>query len=126
MDADFEHPPELVPQLVEQWRAGFKIVAAQRHRTTSRCRASSARPRGSTIVLLGALGDVQMEPGSADFLLLDRAVVDTINGFENQDLFLRGLVRWLGFPIAKVELPARAAAARRQQILDAAGWSSSR
>ena len=30
MDADFEHPPELIPDLVKQWRAGFKIVAAQR------------------------------------------------------------------------------------------------
>ncbi len=101
MDADFEHPPELVPQLVARWREGFKVVAAQRldddavspfKRVTSRLYYR----------LLGALGDVQMEPGSADFLLLDRTVVDTINGFEDQELFLRGLVRWLGFPVAKV------------------------
>ncbi len=43
-----------------------------------------------------------MEPGSADFLLLDRVVVEAINGFHDQDLFLRGLVRWLGYPIGKV------------------------
>lgn len=101
MDADFEHPPELVPQLVARWREGFKVVAAQRldddavspfKRVTSRLYYR----------LLGALGDVQMEPGSADFLLLDRTIVDTINGFDNQELFLRGLVRWLGFPIAKI------------------------
>jgi len=101
MDADFEHPPALVPRLVEQWRSGFKIVAAQRadHESVARFKRASSR---LYYRVLGTLGDVQMDPGSSDFLLLDRAVVDTINGFENQDLFLRGLVRWLGFPIAKV------------------------
>jgi dolichol-phosphate mannosyltransferase len=101
MDADFEHPPELLPQLIEQWRNGYKVVAAQRMDDA----AVSYFKRVSSRLyyrLLGSLGDVQMEPGSADFLLLDRAVVDTINGFDNQQLFLRGLVRWLGFPVAKV------------------------
>ena len=101
MDADFEHPPELVPQLVEQWRAGFKVVAAQRQDDVAVSTFKRATSRLYYRVL-GALGDVQMEPGSADFLLMDRTVVDTINGFENQELFLRGLVRWLGFPIAKI------------------------
>jgi polyisoprenyl-phosphate glycosyltransferase len=101
MDADFEHPPEVVPQLVEQWRAGFRLVAAQRMDNVAVSRFKRATSKLYYRVL-GALGDVQMEPGSADFLLMDRTVVDTINGFENQDLFLRGLVRWLGFPIARV------------------------
>lgn len=101
MDADFEHPPALVPQLVEQWRAGFRVVAAQRQdgETVAAFKRASSR---LYYRVLGALGDVQMEPGSADFLLLDRAVVDTVNGMESQDLFLRGLVRWLGYPIARV------------------------
>jgi len=102
MDADFEHPPALVPQLVEQWRNGFKIVAAQRadHESVSSFKRTTSR---AYYRLLGALGDVRMDAGSSDFLLLDRAVVDIINGFDNQDLFLRGLVRWLGFPIRKVD-----------------------
>ena len=52
--------------------------------------------------LLDAIGDVRIEPGSADFLLLDRVAVDTINGFESREIFLRGLVRWLGYPLAKL------------------------
>ena len=52
--------------------------------------------------MLDAIGDVRIEPGSADFMLLDRAVVDVINALEDQDLFLRGLVRWLGFPLVTV------------------------
>ncbi len=102
MDADFEHPPELLPKLIEQWRAGFKVVAGQRNDdpAVSRFKRATSKLYYRT---LGALGDVQMEPGSADFLLMDRAVVNTINRFENHELFLRGLVRWLGFPIAKVD-----------------------
>jgi dolichol-phosphate mannosyltransferase len=52
--------------------------------------------------VLNTIGDVRIEPGSADFMLLDRVVVDLINLFEDQDLFLRGLVRWLGYPITTV------------------------
>jgi dolichol-phosphate mannosyltransferase len=101
MDADFEHPPAVVPKLVEQWRLGFKIVAAQRTDGES---VSGFKRASSRLFyrMLGVLGDIQMEPGSADFLLLDRSVVDTINGFESHDLFLRGLVRWLGHAISKV------------------------
>src|SRR2546423_15081939 len=46
MDADFEHPPELIPDLVKQWRAGFKIVAAQRlddEASTSRFKRRTSR-----------------------------------------------------------------------------------
>jgi glycosyltransferase involved in cell wall biosynthesis len=101
MDSDFEHPPELIPELVKQWRAGFKVVTAQRvdDETMSPFKRSTSR---IYYRLLGALGDVQLEPGSADFLLLDRVAVDAVNAFEDHDLFLRGLVRWLGYPLARV------------------------
>ena len=101
MDSDFEHPPELIPDLVKQWQAGFKVVAAQRLDDA----AMSPFKRSTSRLyyrLLGALGDVQLEPGSADYLLLDRVVVDAVNAFEDHDLFLRGLVRWLGYPLASV------------------------
>jgi glycosyltransferase involved in cell wall biosynthesis len=101
MDSDFEHPPELIPELVKQWRLGFKVVAAQRLDDEN----MSPFKRSTSHLyyrLLGALGDVQLEPGSADFLLLDRVAVDAVNAFEDHDLFLRGLVRWLGYPLASV------------------------
>jgi polyisoprenyl-phosphate glycosyltransferase len=102
MDADLEHPPALIPDLVKEWRRGFKIVTARRigyeinvswfKRATSRLYYR----------VLDALGDIQIEPGSANFMLLDRVVVDAINRIEDQDLFLRGAVRWLGYPRASV------------------------
>jgi glycosyltransferase involved in cell wall biosynthesis len=101
MDSDFEHPPELIPELVKPWRAGFKVVAAQRLDDEAVPQFKRATSR-LYYRLLGALGDVQLEPGSADYLLLDRVVVDAVNAFEDHDLFLRGLVRWLGYPLARV------------------------
>ena len=52
--------------------------------------------------VLDSIGDVRIEPGSADYMLLDRAVVDVVNGIEDHDIFLRGLVRWLGFPLVTI------------------------
>jgi polyisoprenyl-phosphate glycosyltransferase len=101
MDSDFEHPPELIPELVKQWQAGFKVVAAQRIDDEAVPQFKRATSR-LYYRLLGALGDVHLEPGSADYLLLDRVVVDAVNAFEDHDLFLRGLVRWLGYPLANV------------------------
>jgi glycosyltransferase involved in cell wall biosynthesis len=97
MDCDFEHPPELIPKLVAVWKEGAKIVA------TRRDDEGVAAPKRVSSQLyyrfLDAIGDVRIEPGSADYMLLDRAVVDIVNGMEGQDIFLRGLVRWLGFPL---------------------------
>jgi glycosyltransferase involved in cell wall biosynthesis len=102
MDADFEHPPELIPKLIAAWKAGAKIVTTQRadDATVSAGKRLSSRLYYKA---LDAIGDVRIEPGSADYMLLDRAVVDVVNGLEDQDIFLRGLVRWLGFPL--VTLP---------------------
>jgi len=102
IDADLEQPPGLISDLVRKWRAGFKVVTAQRlgyetavpwfKRVTSRLYYR----------VLDALGDVNIEPGSANYMLLDRVVVDAVNRLEDQDLFLRGVVRWLGYPLATV------------------------
>src|SRR5450631_408171 len=101
MDCDFEHPPETVPALVEHWRCGAKVVVTRR----DDARDVPMRKRLTSRLfyrLLDAIGDVRIEPGSADFFLLDRSAIDAVNAFEDQDLFLRGLVRWLGMPMATV------------------------
>jgi dolichol-phosphate mannosyltransferase len=102
MDADLEHPPTVIPDLVKEWRRGYKVVTAQRvgyefgvpwlKRVASRLYYR----------VLDALGDIHIEPGSANFMLLDRVVVDAVNRIEDQDLFLRGVVRWLGYPLINV------------------------
>jgi polyisoprenyl-phosphate glycosyltransferase len=51
---------------------------------------------------MNSVSDVSIDPGSADFRLLDRKVVDVINDLSEHDFFLRGIVPWVGFPVAKI------------------------
>jgi len=102
MDCDFEHPPELVPSLVAEWRRGARIVVTQRLGTAEQTSWIKRFTSRLFYRVLDAIGDVRIEPGSADFLLLDRTAVDVVNDFEDRDVFLRGLVRWLGFKLVKV------------------------
>jgi dolichol-phosphate mannosyltransferase len=102
MDADFEHPPELIPELVAAWKDGAKVVATRREDSDASLPAMKSFTSRLYYRLLDAIGDVSIEPGSADYMLLDRSVVDTINAFGDQDVFLRGTVRWFGYPTKTV------------------------
>ncbi len=102
MDCDFEHPPELIPAMMAEWRRGAKIVVTERVAAPRQLSLLKSLTSRLFYRLLDSIGDVRIEPGSADFLLLDRIAVDTINGFETREIFLRGLVRWLGYPLAKL------------------------
>jgi glycosyltransferase involved in cell wall biosynthesis len=100
MDSDFQHPPELVPKLVAAWQQGAKVVLTRR----TAGQESLFKQWSSRLfyVLFDAVSDVRVEPGSPDFMLLDRVAVEALGKFENQDVFLRGLVRWLGFPTVSI------------------------
>jgi dolichol-phosphate mannosyltransferase len=102
MDCDFEHPPELIPELVGRWREGAKVVVTQRNSTKEATPFLKRMTSQLYYRLFKSLSDIPIEPGSADFLLLDRAAVDAVNSFDNHDVFLRGLVRWIGLPLATV------------------------
>jgi dolichol-phosphate mannosyltransferase len=101
MDADLQHPPAVVPQLVRKWSEGFQIVHAVRRdppQLTWFKRVSSRL----YYRLFSFLSGVEIEAGAADFCLLDRQVVDEILKFEEEGLFLRGLVHWVGYATASV------------------------
>jgi glycosyltransferase involved in cell wall biosynthesis len=102
MDCDFEHPPELIPQLLAAWREGAKVVVTRRDDGEADLPPLKRVTSRMYYKILDTIGDVSIEPGSADFMLLDRAVVDTVNGLHDQDVFLRALVRWLGFPMTSI------------------------
>jgi dolichol-phosphate mannosyltransferase len=101
MDADLQHPPPLVPQLVRKWREGFQIVHAVRRDPPNMSWFKRVTSRLYYRVFTFMSG-VAIEPGSADFCLLDRLVVEEVLKFEEEGLFLRGLVHWVGYATTSV------------------------
>ena len=102
IDADLQHPPELIAELVAKWRDGFEIVTTVRKDLES---LSYVRRAMSRIYynMINALNDFPIEPGSADFRLLDRKVVDKVADLKEANLFMRGLVPWLGVRACSIQ-----------------------
>ena len=96
MDADLQHPVELIPQLIAKWQEGFEIVytiRADGPKTSLFKRVTS----NLFYRLMNAISDIQIVQGTADFRLLDRVVVDVLKNMQEPDLFFRGIIPWIGF-----------------------------
>ena len=96
MDADMQHPPALIPQLVQKWQEGYDVVYTRRledKRLPLRKRLTSR----FFYRVMNNLSDMEIEEGTADFRLLDRTVVNVLQQLPERDLFMRGLVKWVGF-----------------------------
>ena len=101
MDADLQHPPEALPMLLQKWREGYQIVHAIRRDPRSIAWSKKLTSRLYYRVF-SYLSGVRIEPGAADFRLLDRQVLDEILKFREDGLFLRGIVHWVGYATASV------------------------
>jgi glycosyltransferase involved in cell wall biosynthesis len=101
MDSDLQHPPETIPEFIEKWKAGAKMVyGIRRDRVTD----TPTHRLGSRIYywLFGKIGDVKIPTGAGDFRLLDRRVVDAVNELPERSRFMKGLMSWVGFSTAEV------------------------
>ena len=96
MDGDLQHPPELIPSLLEKWEQGFDVVYTRRMDNIKQG-VFKRYTSNWFYKLMRFLSGLQMEQGVADFRLLNRQVIDTLGAFHEQDLFLRGIIKWLGF-----------------------------
>ena len=105
MDADLQHPPELVPELFDRWQDGYRVVLAARHDAAV---ASPFKRVTSNYFyrLFSALTDVRMSEGMSDFRLIDHTVRDELLQLRQGDVFLRGSVQWLGFDTTVVPFEA--------------------
>ena len=101
MDSDLQHPPDLLPRLVEQWRAGHHIVHARRERQEDGFvkRLSSRLYAG----VMARTSDVHIERNISDYRLLDRRVVDELKRMGEHARFLRGMISWIGFKQTFIE-----------------------
>ncbi len=101
MDADLQHPPELIPEMLARWRAGADVVYALReHRQDE----SLAKRFGTRLFYrLVNLGDrFDVPEGAGDFRLIDRAAVDALLALPERNRFMKGLYAWVGFDAVAV------------------------
>ena len=97
MDADLQHPPELIPELIKKWEDGFDIVYTIR---TYPKQISAFKRKTSKLYykFLTRISDVNLsEGGGSDYRLMDASVVDVVRNMNEADIFLRGLSNWMGF-----------------------------
>ncbi|MFO0957272.1 MAG: glycosyltransferase family 2 protein [Isosphaeraceae bacterium] len=105
MDGDGQHPPEVIPLLLDRWRDGFEVVNTVRLDTAGGSYFKAACSDAFYRVFRRLTG-LPISPGSADFRLLDRQALDALNSLPERHRFIRGLVPWIGFRQAQVEFHA--------------------
>lgn len=101
LDADLQHPPELIPTLIEKWQEGYDVVYTVRQPDPSLSWFKRATSK-QFYSMLRSVSKLNIEDGAADFRLLDRKVVDTLRQFKENDLFLRGAISWVGFQQCRI------------------------
>lgn len=112
MDADGQHPPEMLPQMIKLIQQGFDIVQAQR--LTSRDdRSFSFKKVTSNFFywLINKISGTQVLQGAADFRALSRNALDGLRSMHEYHRFLRGMISWMGYNsvILPYQEPARLA-----------------
>ncbi len=98
--ADFQDPPELIPALIERWRAGAKIVLGVRAGEQTSFLLRSIRAIGYSF--FSRFGDYRVIPNATGFGLYDKAVVDTLRQWRDPEPFFRGMVVESGFPLETI------------------------
>ena len=95
MDADLQHPPSAITQLIQQWEQGFQVVTAQR----KSIKYSMWRKIGSTFFyfMLNHFSKLNIQEKATDFRLLDKQVLNALKAFPERNRFFRGIVDWVGF-----------------------------
>lgn len=96
MDGDMQHPPELLPAMIAKWREGYDIVFTVRQETAD---VSWFKHTTSAFFyrLMNIMTGVRMQEGAADFRLVDRKVADALKAMQENNIFYRGLISWVGF-----------------------------
>lgn len=95
MDADLQHPPSLIPNMIAKHKEGYDQVIAKRDRTGD----SASRTFMTRLYYkyINRLIDVELEDGVGDFRLLSRPAIDALLQLQEYNRFSKGLFSWIGF-----------------------------
>jgi dolichol-phosphate mannosyltransferase len=96
IDADLQDPPELIPDMIAQWSQGADVVYAVRKQREGET-AFKLATASWFYKLFDRLAQVDLEPNSGDFRLLDRRALDALLAMTERSRFLRGMTVWVGF-----------------------------
>ena len=102
MDADLQDPPELIPQMMQEWKKGADVVCMRRR---SRRGESWFKRRSAHHFyrLLNAISDVDIPPDTGDFRLLSRKAVNALQQLNERNRYMKGLFAWIGLPTTIIE-----------------------
>lgn len=106
MDGDLQHPPELIPEMIQKWEEEYDVVYTIR---TYPKEISYFKRKTSDLFyrFLSQISDVDLtNGGGSDFRLMDTSVVQVMRNLKEDDLFLRGLTSWMGFKQTGIEFVA--------------------
>lgn len=96
IDADFQHPMELIPDFIRKWEAGAEVVIGIRKTNK---RAGLIKRAGSFLFyrIIGKISSVHLIPNETDFRLINREVINAFNKLAESNRMTRALIDWLGF-----------------------------
>jgi glycosyltransferase involved in cell wall biosynthesis len=96
MDADLQHPPEMIAPMLEAWRGGADMVCAARR---TRDDEGWAKRVGTWLFyrLINRPGAVEIPVDAGDFRLMDQRVVEALRALPERNRFMKGLYAWVGF-----------------------------
>ncbi|MDY3548612.1 glycosyltransferase family 2 protein [Riemerella anatipestifer] len=97
MDADMQHPPKLIPEMIKKWEEGYDIIYTIRAYPKEISFFKKATSKWF-YNFLSKISDIDLtKGGGSDFRLMDASVIDIIRNVKEEDLFLRGWMNWVGF-----------------------------
>ncbi len=106
IDADLQHPVEMIPKFIDNWEKGDEVVIGVRKISKS---DTFIKILGSKLFhkIISIISEIEMMPNSTDFRLIDRKVIDAFNECTERTRLTRGLIAWLGFKRSGIEFEAK-------------------
>lgn len=101
MDCDLQHPPDLIPKMLQQYEQGFEVVRT--YRKDGKEGFIKRKTSSWFYGVISRFSEVRIEQGSADFRLVSGRALEQLRLFNENDLFYRGLVKWMGFRQVAIE-----------------------